>query len=202
MNFIGFKNEFGCLKEFSLADIRAFDSGFDRRRLSEWQEKGYIRKICRGHYIFSDIQMDENMLFKMANRLRSPSYVSLESVFFLNRLVPEAVYSITSVSTRRTFEIQTPFSRFTYRKLDRKFFFGYEISDGLRIASPEKAVLDYFYLNAKPYTFDDFDEMRFSREEFHRNVNMDALNRYAKQFEVSSLSKRISLLVKWIGHND
>jgi hypothetical protein len=42
MNFVSFKNSLRDFPVFSIADIRAAHGGFDRRRLSEWQKKGYI----------------------------------------------------------------------------------------------------------------------------------------------------------------
>ena len=44
MNFVQFKNSLRDFPVFSIADIRAAYGGFDRRRLSEWQKKGYIKK--------------------------------------------------------------------------------------------------------------------------------------------------------------
>jgi hypothetical protein len=42
MNFVSFKNSLRDFPVFSIADIRAAHGGFGRRRLSEWQKKGYI----------------------------------------------------------------------------------------------------------------------------------------------------------------
>ena len=63
MNFVSFKNSLRDFPVFSIADIRAAYSGFDRRRLSEWQKKGYIKKIIKGYYLFSDVDIDESTLF-------------------------------------------------------------------------------------------------------------------------------------------
>ncbi len=79
MNFIHFKNSLRDFPVFSIADIRAAYGGFDRRRLSEWQKKGYIQKIIKGYYLFSDVDMNENTLSAIANKIYKPSYISLET---------------------------------------------------------------------------------------------------------------------------
>jgi len=44
MRYTQFRSLLGQFKVFSLDDARAVEPGFDRRRLTEWQSKGYIRK--------------------------------------------------------------------------------------------------------------------------------------------------------------
>jgi predicted transcriptional regulator of viral defense system len=78
MRYLELKESLKDFTVFSLADIRQTDSFFHRRRLNEWQEKGYIKKLIRGFYIFSDLELNENVLFEIANRIYAPSYISLE----------------------------------------------------------------------------------------------------------------------------
>ncbi|HEC61359.1 MAG TPA: hypothetical protein ENI27_03800 [bacterium] len=84
MNYITFRNTLRKFPVFSLIDARAVDPGFDRRRLNEWQAKGYIRKIINRHYLFTDIDIDENRLFEIAGRIYKPSYISLRTVLYVN----------------------------------------------------------------------------------------------------------------------
>lgn len=63
---------------FSISDIRKIDPNFHRRRLTEWQDKGYILKVIRGYYLFSDTKINEQALFQIANRIYQPSYISFE----------------------------------------------------------------------------------------------------------------------------
>ena len=65
-------------KIFNLNDIRKIEENFDLRRLNEWQKKNYIKKIRQGFYIFSDLEINEQALFIIANRIHEPSYISLE----------------------------------------------------------------------------------------------------------------------------
>jgi len=88
MKFLELKNELKDFPIFSLNEIKNIDPNFYRRRLNEWQDKGYIKKVIRGYYIFSDLQLSEEILFKIANRIYSPSYVSLESALSYYHLIP------------------------------------------------------------------------------------------------------------------
>src|SRR5210317_1296419 len=144
MNFVQFKNSLRDFPVFSIADIRAAHGGFDRRRLSEWQKKGYIKKIIKGHYLFSDVDIDESTLSAIANKIYKPSYISFETAMSHYRLIPESTYMITSASTRRTSLFETPMARFSYRTIKPVLFFGYSLlQGGIKMAFMEKAILDY-----------------------------------------------------------
>ena len=50
MRFYEFKESLKDFVVFSINDIRKVDESFNNQRLSEWQEKGYIKKIIKGYY--------------------------------------------------------------------------------------------------------------------------------------------------------
>jgi len=201
MNFIHFKNSLRDFPVFSLADIRAAHRGFDRRRLSEWQEKGYIIKIIKGYYIFSDVNINEPMLWAIANKIYKPSYISLESAMSHYRLIPESIFMITSVATRRTTMFETPVARFSYRTIKPALFFGYSLlSDGTKIATTEKAILDYFYLNPSIRSADDFASHRLNMEEIQIRVNIELLTGFLERFNHKRLSETIKHFLRWLNH--
>ena len=147
MKFLDFKTSFDEFPSVSLAEIRKLEPDFDLRRLSEWQQKGYIRKVCRGHYLFADSKLDERALFTIANRIYPPSYVSLETAFSLYGVIPEAVYSISSISSRKTKTLRTPVGDFVFRHVKPELLFGFILSGvgtqaSYKVASLEKALLD------------------------------------------------------------
>ena len=90
------------MKLFSTTDIRKAFPSFDARRLVEWQHKGYIHKIINRWYKFSDVPTEERLMLWTANRIYHPSYVSMETALSYYGLIPEAVYTITAVSTLKT----------------------------------------------------------------------------------------------------
>jgi len=201
MNFINFKNSLRHFHVFSIADIRAAHRGFDRRRLSEWQKKGYIIKIIKGYYIFSDVDIDEPRLWAIANKIYKPSYISFESALSHYRLIPESIFMITSASTRRTIMFETPVAKFSYRTIKPALFFGYSLlSDGTKMAYMEKAILDYFYLNSSVRSADDFASLRLNRQEIQIRVNVELLTGFLERFNHKRLSKTIKHFLGWLNY--
>ena len=199
MNFISFKNSLRDFPVFSVADIRAAHGDFDRRRLSEWQKKGYIKKIIKGYYLFSDVDMNEDTLSAIANKIYKPSYISFETAMSHYRLIPESIYMMTSASTRRTYVFETPVARFLYRTIKPSLFFGYSIlPDGIKMAFMEKAILDYFYINPAVQSDDDFASLRINREEILSRVNKKRLADYMQRFSQKRLSKRMKHFLEWL----
>lgn len=202
MHYIELKDKLRDFTVFSLPDIRRVAPAFHRRRLNEWQDKGYIKKIVRGYYIFSDLKIDEKTLFEIANRIYAPSYVSFEMALSRYRLIPESVYGVTSASSRRTRVFKTGIALFSYKTVKPELFFGYVISgdEGRRykIASCEKAVLDYLYLNASIKRPSDFAGIRVNKEVFHKIVNMEKFRRYLARFKNKALTKRVSAFLEFM----
>ena len=198
MQYLQFKKLFGSFTVFSLSGIRQAEPGFHRRRLCEWQEKGYIRKVIKGYYIFSDLALEERYLFEIANRIYSPSYVSFEMALSYYGLIPESVYGITCASTLKTARFKTPIGDFSYQTIRPKLYFGFElIREGGRLcklASPEKAILDFLYLRPGISEADDFAGLRIDRRVFRRVIDREKMNTYARAFSRKSLAKRLRLL--------
>ena len=199
MNFVNFKNSLKDFTVFSIADIRAVHGGFDRRRLSEWQKKGYIKKIIKGYYLFSDVEIDESTLLAIANKIYRPSYISFETAMSYYRLIPESVYMITSASTRRTSVFETPVARFSYRTIKPALFFGYTLlPGGIKMAFMEKALLDYLYLNPALRIANDFASLRINREEMLGRLRMERLIDLAQRFNQKRLLKTIDQFLSWL----
>ena len=196
MHYIELKVKLNDFTIFSLSDIRKLERVFHRRRLDEWQDKGYIKKVIKGYYIFSDLKIDEKTLFEIANKIYDPSYVSFEMALSHYGLIPESVYGVTSASSRRTRTFKTAIANFIYKTVKPELFFGYVIadSDGKRykIASSEKALLDYFYLNTSIKKRADFESVRINKEIFYKVVDEERLRGYLERFKNKALAKRIS----------
>jgi len=199
MNYHRFRSALANFPVFSINDIRSIAPSFDRRRLTEWKEKNYIRKIIKGFYYFADRELDEARLLHIANKIYRPSYISFESALSGYHLIPESVYAVTSASTRRTYEFDTPISRFSYRTIHRRLFFGYRIEPGpVKIAFLEKALLDHFYLHSSLSTEDDFISLRMNKEALLEQLEEDRLQRYLERFDRRALASRIGHFLEWI----
>ena len=83
----------------------------------------------------------------LAPLIYGPSYVSLETALAHHGLIPERVYEITSVTSKRAKLFRTPVGRFSYRPVNESVY-GYGV--GLQpatggayfLAEPEKALCD------------------------------------------------------------
>ena len=204
MQYLDLKTQLKDFPVFSIKDIEKVDSSFHKQRLSEWQKKGYVKKVRQGFYIFSDLEINEQILFTIANRVYEPSYISLEMAFSIYGLIPEAVYGITSITSRKTKRLKTSIGDFIYRHIRPALLFGYQIRehDGhhYQIAEIEKAVLDYFYFNTKIKDAESFKGMRFNISEFKEKANMYKFNTYLKAFDNQTLTKRINSFLTYINH--
>jgi predicted transcriptional regulator of viral defense system len=204
MRFLDFKSHFRRFRVFSTADIRKWDRNFDTRRLVEWQQKNYIRRIINRWYIFTDEQIDENLLYLIANRIYSPSYVSFESALSFYHLIPEGVFSVASVTTLKTQRFDTSLGTFLYRHLKPNLFFGYRLIElnghFYRMAEPEKVILDYLYLNTTLTTPDDIESLRVNQMELQSLLDLERLNEYLSLFENKALEKRVGIFLNVMGY--
>lgn len=202
MKYIELKNLFGNYITFSLQDIKKYQANFDLRRISEWIKKGYIKKIIKGHYYFSDKSFNETELFFISNRLLEPSYVSLESALSYYGFIPEGVFSITAVSSKRKIEFKTPLSLFTYNKIKPSMFFGYKlirsVENEIKMAEPEKAIIDYIYLNPELNSEDAFYELRINKERARKLISKTKVNNYLSLIKNKPLEIKVCLLINYI----
>src|SRR3989338_8657454 len=59
---------------------------------------------------------------EIANRLYHPSYVSLEYALAYYRVIPETVYTVTSVTTKITREFKIQGKRYDYSRIKKKAY--------------------------------------------------------------------------------
>ena len=146
-----------------------------------YKKIGFILQIKRGLYAFPDNLPPDAYI---ANKLYSPSYISLEFALSYHGVIPETVYEVTSVTTKATRRFETLGKVFSYRKVKKTAYTGYEIQkqQGLSfyIADAEKSFVDANYLRLKkkqkPIS-------RFNKEK----INSEKALRYAKLFGNSKL---------------
>ncbi|WP_066219053.1 type IV toxin-antitoxin system AbiEi family antitoxin domain-containing protein [Formosa haliotis] len=122
-------------------------------KISELIKSKKLISVRRGLYIIGP----ENYLpspepFLIANHLRGPSYVSLESALSYWNMIPERTYEISSVTSKPSKLYKTPIGRFSYQNLKMPYYsFGiknieYSPKQSVLIASREKALCDKIIL--------------------------------------------------------
>lgn len=125
-------------------------------KISELIKSKALISVRRGLYIVgpkTDLPTPEPFL--IANHLRGPSYVSLESALSYWSMIPERAYEISSVTIKTSKLYKTPVGRFSYRQLKTPYY-SYGIKNirhsskqSILVASPEKALCDKIVLTPK-----------------------------------------------------
>ena len=125
-------------------------------KISELLKGKELISIRRGLYITGPkLDLPTPEPFLIANHLRGPSYVSLESALSYWNMIPERAYEISSVTIKTSKKYKTPVGRFSYQQLKIPYYsYGiknieYSPKQTMLIASPEKALCDKVVLTPK-----------------------------------------------------
>lgn len=167
------------LKIFTPQDL-TFIFGASKRAVQGFlnynTKKGVFVRLKKGLY---SLKRNFPQEFFLANKLYSPSYVSLESALSYHHLIPETVYAVTSITTKPTREFEVNSRLFEYRKIKKRAYTGYiphkVEGEIVYLATPEKAIADFFYfvfLGKKNFN----DRLRLEKTDRNR------LNQYLKVF--------------------
>lgn len=119
--------------------------------------KGDLIQIRRGLYALAKKYRRRPLnLFSLACRIYSPSYISMESALSHHGWIPEAVYTVTAVSLKRSKTFETPLGNFHFQKIISKPFLSeveriVEEENVYFMASPWKAIADYVASNKKDW---------------------------------------------------
>ncbi|MBN1863437.1 MAG: hypothetical protein JW808_00905 [Victivallales bacterium] len=112
----------------------------------------------------SDFRKTDVNPAELANLLYFPSYLSTSWALGFFGLIPEKVVVYTSITSRDPKTFRNAFGHFRYRHVKRDFFFGYRtVEVGGRkvlLAEPEKALLDFWYLEKGDWGESRLEEMR------------------------------------------
>lgn len=157
---------------FTLQDIQYLFPGQKvktiKNNLGRWLAKGYCRRLKRNLYELLEPGKHANPPdFLLANRLYSPSYVSLETALSFYGMIPEVAASVTSVTTRPTRTFKNRYGSFYYRTCKPSAFTGYGlvVYEGAKVAMAdrEKALVDFLYFRARSGHLFSTKEDRWSR---------------------------------------
>lgn len=118
-------------------------------KISELVRSGFLIALRRGLYVPGpEADLPIPHLFVVANHLRGPSYISLDTALAHWGMIPERVQEISSITIMSTHQYDTPIGRFSYRHLDSPYYsFGIERielapNQVAMVASREKAICD------------------------------------------------------------
>lgn len=107
---------------------------------------GRFARLMRGRWA-TTMQIDPLILPEYLT-LPFPSYVSLQTALFFHGMISQIPHTIYAVSLARTKKYTTPFASISIHHIQADFFFGFEMTEQIKMATPEKALIDTFYLTA------------------------------------------------------
>ena len=193
---------------FSITDVKKLFPGMNPMNLVRWQEKDYIIKIRNGWYCFNDNESTENINWLAANLVYAPSCISLQSALSYYGLIPESIYETTSVTTRKTNRFTTPLGTLGYNHVKQTIFgFGQtlirenserlmtEKGRSILIAEPEKALLDFFYINSHYNTEKEMEHLRLDEDVLEEILN-EKFYSYMAAYSNRALENRVKKMRK------
>lgn len=209
--WVEFQTKMEPFRVFSIRDVKKQFPSMNLMNLVRWQKKGYISRLRNRWYVFNDTASRENVEWLAANLIYAPSYISLHTALSWYNLIPDIVPVTTSVTTRKTNKFSTCFGDFHYHSIKPELYgFGYTLvnmdanstagNPGRKImmATPQKAILDFFYINSFYESKKDIKDLRLNDSELAKIVNDEFYN-FLGRFESEALKRRIKLMTKTYG---
>jgi predicted transcriptional regulator of viral defense system len=204
MNYLDFKNKMFDLGCFSIHQVYAWETDFDRNNFVRWTKKGLLIRLRQGYYTFPEYKSKPGFTLFFANRIYRPSYISLHTALAFYGLIPEAVVQITSVTSLKTSGFKNSTGDYEYKNVREELMFGYDVkplTDGksFQIASPEKALLDLLHLYPFYNTEKEMENLRLDLDLIQDELNIQRLEEYMLKFGNKALEKRVVLIKNVFG---
>jgi predicted transcriptional regulator of viral defense system len=173
--------------------------------IKRWIKQRYLIQIKKGMYVTKEyvLNVQDKSSYKefLANKIKYPSYLSMEYVLQKQSILSDAVYAYTSVTLKSKNTYTNEFGRYIYRNITRKLFTGYEIRDvgeySVYEATKAKALFDYLYLKlyrVRNITKEVLLDLRLNLEE----VDKDDMKEFEEYCELTRTEKykKLSCLLK------
>lgn len=201
MHFFDFEKRMMKYPVFTSSEAKNifFDEPNILVQVAFWIKKGYIKKVQKGVYALSKVAGEINPM-SLAGKIYEPSYLSLEFALNYYGIIPDIPGTYTSITSRKTMNYKNEFGYFSYQKIKKDFFTGYVAVEDKNIffnlAAPEKAIMDYLYLNQNKLVSSPafWQEMRID-EEF--KFNRKKIEAYKKLFKNKKVSKLADSLLAY-----
>jgi len=116
---------------------------------SRYVKQGLLVRIKKNAYVLREMwnAAGREEKFSLANLGQVPSYISLMTALDYYEITSQVQRDLfESVAVKRTKEIHVEGSVFRYVKVTHTLYFSFKKEKGVFIATPEKALLDAFYL--------------------------------------------------------
>ena len=201
MDYLTFRERMSRMGCFNINQLQLWEKDFDRNNLTRWCRKGLLVKLRNEFYAFPEFRQVPDASRYVANLIYSPSYISLHSALAFYGMIPEEVVQVTSVTTLRTARFENPFGSFHYQNVKTPLYFGFEIKlmqdgRGLKLATPEKALLDLLYLYPFYNTEQEMEDLRLDGDYLQGEFNWERMFEYLSIIGSKALNRRVAILSK------
>lgn len=191
---------------FSDLELSVLIPGTENRRyalVKRAMAKGDLIQVRRGLYCLAEKYRGRPLnLFALAQKIYGPSYISLESALSHHGWIPEAVFSITSASAKRSREFKTPLGVFSFTRIPADPFLTavdlHQADEGsFLMARPWRAIADYVYAYKKDWKglHPLVENLRVDEEHF-QSIDHRELEEIAKSFRSRRVHKFIKGVIK------
>jgi predicted transcriptional regulator of viral defense system len=132
-----------------IARVLGISPASARVSASRYVRQGLLVRVKRNMYVLREVwnALGRAEKFLLVNLGQAPSYISLTTALDYYEITTQVQRDFfESVAVKRTKEIQVDGSVFRYSKIAGNLYFGFKKEKEFFIATPEKALLDAFYL--------------------------------------------------------
>jgi hypothetical protein len=98
----------------------------------------------------------------IAEQIVPESYVSFESALSYYNIINQVPYELTMARAGKSRKIQFAGKDVSFRRLRKDLYGGFVVNDKIKIATPEKALLDLIYLSIRGQNSINFDGLDLS----------------------------------------
>ena len=170
-----------------------------RMQLHRFCKNGKLIRLKKNCYTFLDFHPNA---FAIGQMMVDPSYYSLESILSAQGIIPEGVSVYTLITSKKTQQYTNQFGTYSYRHLPPSFIFGVEKrKDGVWMATAEKALLDYLYLNSKKFK-PDFKVWQAERFDELETLDWKKMEEWGEQYGQKKLMHLVKNLHQYMKSQD
>jgi predicted transcriptional regulator of viral defense system len=132
-----------------IARVLGINAASAKVTAGRYVRQGWLLRLKKNIYIRREVwnALDREDKFMLANLGQVPSYLSLSTALDYYEITTQGTRDyFESMAVKRTKEIIVAGSVFRYTKIKETLYSGFKKERGFFIATPEKALLDAFYL--------------------------------------------------------
>lgn len=157
-----------------------------RVALNRLTRTGVIMRLRRNMYVPAGAKIDWELI---AEQIVPESYLSFESALSFYNIINQMPYELTMARLGKSRRVKLAGKNISFRRIKKELYGGFVVNNKIKIATPEKALLDLIYLSVRGQTDFDFSELDLSvinKQEIKRVL---AIYPYPKQVKERVLTK-------------